>query len=140
VVLANHVFYYVPNLRDRLAALIAAVSPSGRFVTSIASRSNVLIELWIAAFGLLGQEVPYHTSEGVEAALRELHADYQKQSVPYDLTFPDTEENRLRILRFLLADHLPLMPRQPLLDFFDRYRRDGQIEIRTASDHYTIYP
>lgn len=138
VVLSNHVFYYVPNLRERLGTLIAAVSPSGRFVTSIASRANVLIELWIAAFGLLGRDAPYHVSEDVEAALQELNANYRKQVVPYDLTFPDTEENRLRILRFLLADHLPLMPRQPLLDFFDQYRNGNQIEIHTASDHYTI--
>lgn len=138
IVLANHVFYYVPDLRAQLARLIATLSPSGIFVTAIAARTNALIEFWIAGFRLLGREIPYHTSEDVAVALREVGASYQKQEVAYGLTFPDTDENRLRILRFLLADHLAQMPLRPLLDLFDQHSRSGRIDIRTASDHYTI--
>lgn len=137
-ILANHVFYYVPDLRGQLAKLIGALSDGGIFATTIAGRTNALIEFWIAGFRLLGKEIPYHTSEDLEAALRELGADYDKRQVAYDLTFPDTEENRMRIIRFLLADYLPQLPRQPLLDLFDRYSRSGRIEIRTESDHFTI--
>jgi hypothetical protein len=67
-----------------------------------------------------------------------LGAGYQKQQVAYELTFPDTEENRMRIIRFLLADHLAKMPHRPLLEWFDRYSRAGEIHIRTESDHFTI--
>jgi trans-aconitate 2-methyltransferase len=140
LVLANHVLYYVPDLRRQLARLIDALSAGGVFVTAIAARSNALIEIWIAGFGLLGREVPYHTSEDVEAALGELGADYQKEQVAYELAFPDTEANRMRILRFLLAEHLAEIPQQPLLDCFDRYRRRDRIVIQTASDHYTVRP
>ena len=90
---------------------------SGIFVTAIAARTNALIEFWIIGFRLLGREIPYNTSEDVETALQELGADYQKQQVAYELTFPDTEENRMRIIRFLLADHLAQMPHRPLLGF-----------------------
>jgi hypothetical protein len=90
------------------------------------------------AFGMLGRDVPYHTWEDVESALEELGVAYQKQQVPYELTFPDTQENRMRIIRFLLADRLEQMPQQPLLELFDQYSRSGQINIRTASDHFTI--
>src|SRR5262245_41531887 len=138
VVLANHVFYYVPELRSRLARLIEALSSSGIFVTAIAPRTNVLIGFWIAGFRSLGREIPYNTSEDVEAALRELGADYQKQQIPYELTFLDTQENRMRILRFLLADHLAHMPQRPLLDMFEEHSHGGRIVIRTASDHFTI--
>jgi SAM-dependent methyltransferase len=140
VVLANHVLYYVPELREQLAALIAALSPAGVFVTAIAARANALVEFWIAGFRLLGREAPYNTSEDVEAGLRALGAAYQKQEVPYELSFPDTEENRMRILRFLLAEHLAQMPLRTLLDLFDRYSHSGRIEIQTASDHYTVGP
>ena len=138
VVLANHVFYYVPGLRSQLAGLIAALSPAGVFVTAVAARTNALIEFWIAGFRLLGRDVPYSTSEDVEACLQQLGAAYQKQQVAYQLAFPDTEENRMRILRFLLANHLAQIPHRPLLDLFDRYSHSGWIRIQTASDHFTI--
>jgi trans-aconitate 2-methyltransferase len=138
VVLANHSLYYVPGLSSQLAGLIGALSPAGAFVTAIASRANALIEIWIAGFGLIGRDIPYNTSEDVEAGLEQSGAVYEKQQVPYELAFPDTEENRMRIIRFLLAEHLPQIPQRPLLDLFDRYSHSGQIKIQTASDHFTI--
>src|SRR5262249_45618640 len=92
----------------------------------------------IVAFRLLGKDIPYNLSEEVEATLQERGAVYDKHPVAYQLTFPDTEENRMRISRFLLADHLAQMPRQPLLDWFDQYSHSGQIDIQTFSDHFTI--
>jgi SAM-dependent methyltransferase len=138
VVLANHVLYYVPALQAQLTGLIDATTPNGVFLTAIAARANALIEFWIKGFGLLGREIPYNTSEDVEASLRQLGADYQRQEVRYELAFPDTEANRMRILRFLLADYLAQMPQRPLLDLFDQYASSGEIRIQTASDHYTI--
>lgn len=138
LVLANHVFYYVPKLRDELDRLIRSLTPDGIFLTAIAGRTNALIAIWIAGFELLGKPVPYNMSEDVDAALAELGADYEKQRVPYELAFDDTEENRMRIIRFLLAEHLAEMPLAPLLSMFDQYRYGGRIEIRTGSEHYLI--
>jgi SAM-dependent methyltransferase len=138
VVLANHVLYYVGALAELLVGLIDALSPKRVFVTAIAARTNALIAFWIAGFRLLGREVPYNTSEDMEASLRQLGAVYQKQEVPYQLAFPDTQANRMRILRFLLADHLAQMPHRPLLDLFDPYANSGWIRIQTSSEHFTI--
>ncbi|MBL9165214.1 MAG: methyltransferase domain-containing protein [Planctomycetaceae bacterium] len=138
LILANHVFYYVPNLRAELAKLIGSLVAGGTFVTAIAGRSNVLIQFWIAAFRELGRDVPYHVAEDVEGALQELGANYDKRSVEYELVFEDSEANRMRILRFLLADHLPLLRREFLLGLFDRYAGDGRVEIRTASEHLMV--
>jgi SAM-dependent methyltransferase len=137
-VLANHVMYYVPDLKGHLQKLIDSLDSSGVLLTAIAGRSNALIEFWLKGFALLGKEVPYHVSEDVETALQELGANYEKQEVLYELTFPDTEENRMHIIRFLLADHLVKMPLEPLMALFDKYCRAGQIEMRTSSEHYTV--
>jgi SAM-dependent methyltransferase len=140
VVLANHVFYYVPDLVGCLSRLIDALSASGLFLTAIAGRTNAMYPIWTTGFTLIGREIPYHTSEDVEAALGELNANYEKEHVPYELTFPDTEANRMKILRFLLADHLPQMPIRLLLDLFDQHSQAGRIEIRTACEHFTVRP
>lgn len=137
-VIANHVFYYVADLKDQLKRLIDALTPTGLFLTAIAGRTNALIEFWTIGFGFLNRTVPYNTSEDVETALQQLGADYQKQSIAYELTFPDSEENRMRIVRFLLANHLAQMPLRPLLDLFDKYRDANRIVIRTACDHFAI--
>jgi trans-aconitate 2-methyltransferase len=138
VVLANHVLYYVPDLRAHLAKLIDSLSPPGIFLCAIAARTNALIQFWITGFGLLGREIPHHTSEQVEAALKELNANYEKQQVPYILSFPDTTENRMRIIRFLLAEHLAKIPHGPLIELFDQYADSRRINMQTASDHFTI--
>jgi SAM-dependent methyltransferase len=140
LVLANHVFYYVPDLKALLSRLIDALSSSGLFLTAVGGRTNALFKFWTTGFELINRNIPYNTSEDVEAALQEQGADYQKEQVSYELTFPDTEENRLKILRFLLADHLVQMPRRPLLDLFDRHAHAGRIEIRTACEHFTVRP
>lgn len=138
LILANHVLYYVPDLRENLARLAGSLAAGGTFVTAIAGRSNALIQFWIAAFEKLGREVPYNVAEDLEQALQELGASYAKRSAPYELAFEDNEANRMRILRFLLADYLPQLPREFLLGLFDRHARNGRIEIRTASDHFAV--
>ncbi|MFZ1175163.1 MAG: methyltransferase [Mycobacterium sp.] len=140
IVLANHVFYYVPDLQGTLSQLVAALAPTGVLLVAIAARTNVLVEFSIAGFESLGGEMPYHTSEDIEIALHALNANYEKHPVPYELSFPDSDENRMRIIRFLLADHLARMPQRPLLEWFDQFSRAGRIEIHTQSDHYTLRP
>ena len=120
--------------------MIDAVDRGGVFLTAIGGRANSLVAIWFEAFALIDREPPYHAAEDVEESLRELGVAFGKEAVSYELNFADTEENRLRILRFLLAEHLAQMPLRPLLDHFDRYRRDGQISIRTASEHFMVRP
>lgn len=137
-VLANHCLYYVNDLRGTLVRLIAAMAPSGALQTAIAGRVNPLIGVWFTAFELLDRDVPYHISEDVERELRQLGVEYLKEQVPYVLTFADSVENRTRIIRFLLADHLARLPMEPLLALFDPYVRDGQVVVHGGSDHYVV--
>jgi trans-aconitate methyltransferase len=138
VVLANHSLYYVTELPALVARLVEAVAPGGAFAAAIAPRENVLIRFWIAAFRSIGMEVPYHTSEDVAVALRAAGAEYEVESVGYELAFPDTAENRMRIIRFLLEKYIPELEPELLLALFDPYAEVGHVRIRTASDHYTV--
>jgi trans-aconitate 2-methyltransferase len=97
VILSNHVFYYVPDLQRQLARLVASLSASGVLVTAVAARSNALIGIWIAGFRLLGQDIPYHTSEDVESALRSLGTNYSKREVAYLFNqYSDGSQIRIR--------------------------------------------
>lgn len=98
------------------------------------------MEFLIAAFKLRGREMPYNTSEDVEIALHALKANSEKRPVSYELSFSDSDENRMRIMRCLLSDHLEQIPQEPLLERFDQFSRDGRTEIRTQTDHYTLRP
>jgi SAM-dependent methyltransferase len=132
IVLANHVFYHVPDLEGTLRQLIAALTPTGVFLTAISARTNA-VRKWP-----LGCETPYNTSEDIKAALQALNADYESYQVPYELSFPDSAENRMHMIRFLLADHLAQLPQQPFLEWFDQFSHAGRIEIHFENDHYVL--
>lgn len=138
LIVANHVFYYVPELAGTLAALYTRLAPGGLFLSAIATNANPLIQFWRAGFAMLGQPVPYHVAEDVAAALDKLNISHQQTEVPYNLIFEDTTENRLKILRFLFADHLANLPGEPMLALFAPYAAAGRIEIRTGSTNFTI--
>ena len=61
-------------------------------------------------FDLLGKPFPFHTAEDCEATLARLGAAYGTEDVHYELVFPDTEDNRLCIGRFLLRRQFSRRP------------------------------
>jgi len=137
-VMSNHALYYVPELERHLRQLVDAVAPGGLFAMAIAGRDNALIELWLVAFEMLGREIPYHTAEDVEAALVAMNVHFEKRRVPYGMDFADMEENRMKMLRFLLADHLAELPREQLLTVFDKHVCGRRIQFETASEHFVV--
>ncbi len=138
LILANHVFYYVPDVETHVKQLIAALAPNGIWLTAIAGRTNRLFEFWLAGFGEIGREIPYNTAEDVEAALAKLNVPFDKQLIPYRLEFADTRDNRLKMIRFLLAEHLTEMRVAPLLALFDKYSRAERIVIETTCEHFVV--
>lgn len=138
LVLANHSLYYVDDLDSQLKQLIGAVAPDGVCLTSIAGRDNALIAFWLAAFAWLGRPVPHHIAEDVAAALERLGTRYERRSVPYRLEFDDSAANRLKIVRFLLADYLAELPVERLLAMFDPFVCGDRIAIETACEQFSI--
>jgi len=138
LVLANHVFYYVRNLNEVLSGILRSLATPGIFLTAIAGQRNTLIQFCYHCFGLIGKPFPFHTAEDLEVALAHLGEIYHKQDVQYDLVFPDSEENRLKILRFVLGDYFHEVPRQPMLDLFNVYAHADQIVIQTVHKQFII--
>ena len=138
LVLSNHVLYYVDDLDSTLQQLVALLKPNGKMLLAIAGWNNALIQFWKTGFELLGRPVPYHVSEDVETFLIRQRIPFQKPKASYRLCFPDSIENRSKILRFLFGEHLEQISPQRLLREFDRFIRGNQIEIETDSDHFTI--
>ena len=138
LILANHVLYYVSPLEDQLRKLIEGLAPGGRLMAAMACKENVLIQFWEAAFGAVGIDIPYHTGDDVEEALVSLKVPYRRENVPYHIHFPDSKANRLKILRFLLSEHLSRMPEDFLLSLFDPYVEKAMVKIATESAHFEV--
>lgn len=138
LILANHVFYYVKQLDEQLAALVRALAPRGLFLASMAGQENTLIQFWNRSFALIGQPVPFHTAEDLQASLDAQGIPCRRQPVRYQLAFDDSAENRLRIMRFLLGEYFAQMPRPALLALFDPYAAAGRVEMHVVHEQFMV--
>ena len=136
LVLANHVLYYVTDLGGTLAALLRSLSARGLLLTAMAGQANGLIQFWVRCFALIGKPVPFHVAEDLRAALDRLGESYSAEEVRYELAFPDCEDNRLSILRFLLGSYFNEVPRRAMLGLFDPYAGRGRVSMRLAHEHF----
>jgi trans-aconitate 2-methyltransferase len=140
VVLSNHALYYVDDLRETLRRMLEVLRPTGRLLLAIAGWDNALVQLWETGFAMLGRPVPYYAAEDVEATLSQRGARFRKSKSYYQLRFPDTEVNRLKILRFLFAEYLQEISPQQLLGELNRYVQKGHVEVNTHSYHFAVEP
>jgi SAM-dependent methyltransferase len=138
LVLANHVLYYVADLGATLAALLRSLSARGLFLTAMAGQENGLVQFWARCFALIGKPVPFHIAEDFRAALDRLGEPYSAEEVWYELAFPDGEDNRMSILRFLLGGYFGEVPRQAMLDLFDPYAAGGRVHMRLTHEHFVV--
>ena len=128
----------IDTMDQNIGRLVAALDEDGLFLSAIAGRDNSLYRFWEHGFAELEEPIPYWLAEDVEAVLKNHGVTYQKAPSPYELVFPDTRENRLKIIRFLCADHLRQMDVEALLRLFDEFSQGERIEIRTSSRQFAI--
>lgn len=138
LVLANHVLYYVNDLEVTLRQILKALSAGGLFLISMGGSDNVLCQIVDRSFVSIEEPVPYHLSEDLEATLAAMGEEFQTRRLNYELTFPDLEENRIKMLRFLLGEHFSRMDRRTLLSLFDPYAARGRILIKTYHYQFVI--
>src|SRR5262249_21738488 len=138
LVVANHVLYYVPDLDRTLQDLLYTLATPGLFLTAMSGQSNAMAQFCLRCFDLLGKPFPYYTAEACEAALTALGEAYCTEDIHYELVFPDTEEHRLTMGRFLMGGDFHALPRPALLQGFDSYMLAGQIAMQLVHTHVIV--
>ncbi len=138
IIIANHSLYYVPNLKETTKHLYKKLRANGLFLVALAGRSNFLINIWKECFSLLDMEIPYYLSEQFENILLELAIPYKIYNVQYKINFPDSKENRLKILRFLLSHYLERLPIEEIIQLFDSHQQGPEIMIETEHPLFLI--
>src|SRR5262245_22750122 len=138
LVVANHVLYYVPDLDSTLLAVLHTLATPGLFLTAMAGRANAMTQFCLRCFDLLGKPLPFYTAEDCEAALTGLGEAYCTEDIHYELIFPDTEEHRLTVGRFLMGGDFHAVPRPALLQGFDSYVHAGQIAMQLVHKHFIV--
>ena len=87
---------------------------------------------------MIGKPFPFQISEGFEAALADLGEAYCAEEVHYEVVFPDAEETRLSMERFLMGSDSDADPRQAILEGFEPHSSGGRIAIQVAHTHFTV--
>jgi hypothetical protein len=104
----------------------------------MAGRANALAQFSRRCFDLLGKPFPFRISEDVEAALICLGETYSTEDIHYELVFPDAEEHRLSIGRFLMGNDYDDVPRRAMLEGFDGYAHAGKIAMPIVHKHFIV--
>jgi len=138
LIVANHCLYYVTSFADVVPRLLQAIAPGGTLLAAFAGRENALLRMWDACFALLGEPMPYHTAEELDALLARMGRVASGGRAPFRLRFPDTPGDRWRILRFLLAERAARLPAAAALALFDPYARAGRIDMPIEHRHFVV--
>ena len=138
LITSHHVLYYVPNLEQTLSRLTRALLPNGRMLLVQGGHGNGMNKIVFAAFDHLQEQPPYHYSEHTRAILEGLDARLSIQHVYSVLDFPDSQENRQKILRFLLSDHLSRLDNELALSLFEPFKKGDRIHIESADELFVV--
>lgn len=130
-ILSNHVLYYVPNLAETVDRLRQLLAPQGRFLTTMGDRENGFSKLVRRLYAGIGLAYPHQEAEELEAVLAASGQAYRKIRVDDVLRFPDTPDNRLVLLRFMLGDFFARLDRAVCLAALDAWAEAGDIVLRT---------
>ena len=138
IILANHVLYFVPDLEETLSAILRALAAPGPFLGAMAGRANGLAQFCRRCFELIGKPFPFWTSEDLEAALASLGVTSCAEDVHYELAFPDTEEHRLSMGRFLVGSDDDPVSQRAILEGFDPYANAGKVVMPLMHKHFMV--
>ena len=143
LLIANHVFYYVPNLIETVTRILDSVKTEGLVLLTLANSRNALLQGWEHYFASFSETCPFHTSEKLAACLQQLPAEFSKTTFESELSFPDSRANRTLILKFMMGEHLLKLPQlEEALNWFDRFKKQNSsqtfITMPLSDDLYQI--
>ena len=125
LILANHSVYYLTS--PEVLELVDRVASGGMLIIAMQHSGNALAKIWLASCKLSGQDFPFLFADDVEKVFRENRIPYDREMVAYRIEFPDTPENRYRVLHFLFGTYLDAIPKEQALAFFAPYMHAGSI-------------
>lgn len=138
LIFSHHVLYYVPDLEKTLTRLVGGLKPGGRMLIVQGGAGNRLNQLVWSAFERIGEKAPYHYSEDTSTILACHGVDFRLQSVYSTVEFPDSEENRWKILRFLLGEHLAKLAPEDALSLYTPFLTEGKVRFENADELFII--
>ncbi len=136
LILANHSIYYLtaPEVLD----LADRVAPDGMLLVALQDTRSALAKIWLESCKLSGEAFPFLLSDDVEQLFRQHNIPFDREIVAYRIEFPDTAENRYRVLHFLFGTYLDRIPKEQALAFFDPHMHAGAIRIDTEYPHLIV--
>lgn len=138
LILANHCLYYVTDLEETTRRLLDALSEGGRFVAALLDRKNALVKVWKSGFALDRSDFPFSLAEDLEAVLASYGLLPDREEIRYRVEFPDTEDARAHVLRFLFGARFARFPADACRALFDPFRQGGSVSLETSYPHLVV--
>ena len=135
LIIANHSLYYVAEPAATAAALLQRLAPGGRLIAAMLDHGNALAGIWKAGFAAANMRFPFTLAEQLEAILDRPGFALARETISYKIGFPDREEAKRRILRFLLGAGSKHLSTAQVNALFEPYRRGDQVLIATTYPH-----
>lgn len=140
LITSKHALYYVKDLRSTVRALCGLLNPGGQALFILGGKENHLSELWESAYAASHLPVPYYRAEDVASEIEVAGFPCQTRTVDSTVRFPDSRENRLKMLRFLFAGNAAGMAPESLLSLLDPMKQNGDIVIPSTSWLFLVSP
>ncbi len=96
---------------------------------------NALAGIWKAGFAAANMRFPFTLAEQLEAILDRPGFALTRETISYRIGFPDREEAKRRILRFLPGAGSKHLSTAQVNALFEPYRRGDQVLIATTYPH-----
>jgi SAM-dependent methyltransferase len=135
LIIANHSLYYVAEPAATAAGLLQRLAPGGRVIAALLDHGNALAGIWKAGYAAANMRFPFMLAEQLEAILDWQGFAFERETISYKIAFPDREDGKRRILRFLMGADLEHVPPTQVNALFQSYRHGDMILMETTYPH-----
>jgi SAM-dependent methyltransferase len=140
LITSKHALYYVKDLRSTVRALVGLLKPGGLALLVLGGKENHQSGLWESAYAAWKLPVPYYRAEDVAREIEAAGFPCETRTVHSSLRFPDSPDNRQKILRFLFTGNTAGIAPESLFHFLDPMKQEGDIVIGNTSWLFRVSP
>lgn len=129
VILANHMRYYVDNLKVKIVKLVQSLDYGGKLVLTLSRFDHPLANLLDVLAQHKGMPIPFNSAMQLFQVLYEYGFYYDTIDVHSTLRFKNNDENKNKIVSFLLAGNENLYSEPIVSNFFDIHTFKEEVVI-----------